>query len=91
MTLCFVIWFFLLWRRQQDRSKFHNEEVHEFYSSPHIWMIKSRKLRWVGHVACVKEERGVQDFGGGNLKGNRLHGSPGHGSEDTVTREAVYT
>jgi hypothetical protein len=32
--------------------KFHNEELHNFYVSPNIVrMIKSRKMRWTGHVA----------------------------------------
>jgi hypothetical protein len=36
----------------------HNEEVHIFYSSPNvIRQIKSRKIRWVGHVARMGEER----------------------------------
>jgi hypothetical protein len=32
--------------------KLHNEELHNFYSSPSIIrMIKSRRMRWAGHVA----------------------------------------
>jgi hypothetical protein len=32
--------------------KLHNEELHNFYSSPSIIrMIKSRRMRWEGHVA----------------------------------------
>jgi hypothetical protein len=32
--------------------KLYNEELHNFYSSPRIIrMIKSRKMRWAGHVA----------------------------------------
>jgi hypothetical protein len=38
--------------------KFHNEELHSFYSSPNIIrVIKSRRIRWVGHVACMGEIR----------------------------------
>jgi hypothetical protein len=34
--------------------KLHNEELHDFYSSPNIIrVIKSRSMRWVGHVACM--------------------------------------
>jgi len=30
------------------------------YSSPNIiWMIKSRRMRWEGHVACMGERRGA--------------------------------
>jgi hypothetical protein len=32
--------------------KLHNEELHNLYSSPSIIrIIKSRRMRWVGHVA----------------------------------------
>jgi hypothetical protein len=37
-----------------------NEELHNFYSSPNIIrMIKSRRMRWAGHVATMEEERNV--------------------------------
>jgi hypothetical protein len=36
----------------------HNEEIHNLYSSPSIIrMIKSRKMRWAGHVARMEETR----------------------------------
>jgi hypothetical protein len=36
--------------------KLHNEELHDFYSSPNIVkVIKTRRMRWVGHVACRGE------------------------------------
>jgi hypothetical protein len=38
------------WRR------LHNEELYALYSLPNIiWVIKSRRMRWAGHVACVKK------------------------------------
>jgi hypothetical protein len=38
--------------------KLHNEELHNLYSSPNIIrMIKSRMMRWAGHVACMKAKR----------------------------------
>ena len=42
------------WRR------FHNEELHSLYRSPNIVrVIKSRILRWTGHVARMEERVGV--------------------------------
>jgi hypothetical protein len=38
--------------------KLHNEELHNFYSSPSIIrMDKSRRMRWAGHVARMGEKR----------------------------------
>jgi hypothetical protein len=48
-------------------TKLHNEELHNLYSSPDIIrQIKSRRMRWAGHVARMGEERKVrlQGFGG---------------------------
>ena len=41
-------------------GRLHNEELNDLYSSPNIvWVIKSRKMRWAGHVGHMGEERGV--------------------------------
>jgi hypothetical protein len=41
-----------------DWIKLHNEELHNLYSSPNrIRMIKSRRMRWAGHVARMGETR----------------------------------
>ena len=40
------------WRR------LHNEELHSLYRSPNtIRVIKSRRLRWAGHIARMEEGR----------------------------------
>ena len=39
--------------------KLLNEELNDLYSSPNIQAIKGRGMRWVGHVACMGESRGV--------------------------------
>ena len=47
-------------------EKIHNKELNDLYSSPNIVrVIKSRKMRWAGHVARMGgEERRTQGFGG---------------------------
>jgi hypothetical protein len=48
--------------REEDRlwRKLHNDELHSLYSSLNIVrVIKSRRIRWAGHVACMGEGRNV--------------------------------
>jgi hypothetical protein len=43
---------------KKEMEKLHNEELRDLYSSPSkIRIIKSRKMRWAGHVACMGENR----------------------------------
>jgi len=59
------------WRR------LHNEELNDLYSSPNIVrVIKSRRMRWVGHVACMGEERGMYRVLVGKPEGRRPLGRP---------------
>jgi hypothetical protein len=40
--------------------KIHNEELHDLYSSPNNFrVIKSKRMRWAGHVVRVGESSGV--------------------------------
>jgi hypothetical protein len=42
----------------EERRKSHNEELHNLYPSPDINRhIKSRQMRWAGHVTHTGEER----------------------------------
>ena len=41
-------------------KRLNNEELNDLYSSPNIvWVIKSRRMSWAGHVAHMGEEGGV--------------------------------
>ena len=43
--------------------KLHNEELNDLYSIPNIvWVVKSRRMRWAGHVARMGEDRGVHSL-----------------------------
>ena len=45
------------------RRRLHNEELHSLYRSPNIVrVIKSRRLRWTGHVARMEEGRSASKF-----------------------------
>jgi hypothetical protein len=40
--------------------KLHNEELNDLYSLPNIVrVVKSRRMRWAGHVANMEEDRGM--------------------------------
>jgi hypothetical protein len=43
--------------------KLHNKELHNLYSSPSIIrIIKSRRMRWAGHVAQMGEKKTLIDY-----------------------------
>jgi hypothetical protein len=59
--------------------KLHNDELHSPYSSPNIVrVIKSRRMRWCGHVARMVEGRGVYRVLVGRPEGERPLGRPRH-------------
>jgi len=59
------------WRR------LHNEELNDLYCSPNIVrVIKSRRMKWAGHVARMGEERKVYRVLVGKPEGRRLLGRP---------------
>jgi hypothetical protein len=74
-------------KREEDGPwrKLHNDELHSLYSSPNIVrVIKSRRMRWMGHVACMEEGRGVYVVLVGRPKGKRPLGRPWCRWEDNI-------
>jgi hypothetical protein len=52
--------------------RLHNEELYALYSSPNIiQVIKSRRMKWAGHVACVADRRGAYSILVGRPSGKR--------------------
>jgi hypothetical protein len=55
--------------------KLHEEELHSFHSSPSIIrIIKSRRMRWAGHVARIVEKRIAYSIFVGKPEGKRSLG-----------------
>jgi len=53
--------------------KLHNEELNDLYCSPNIiHLIESGRMRWAGHVARMRERRGVYRVLVGKPEGKRL-------------------
>jgi hypothetical protein len=68
--------------------KLHNEELNDLYSLPNIVrVVKLRRLRWAGHVACMREERGVHRVLVGKPERKRPLGRPTHRWEDNIKTE----
>jgi hypothetical protein len=66
--------------------KLHNGELHILYSSPDIIrQIKSRRMRWAGHVACTGEERNVYRVLVGKPEGKRPLGRPRRRWKDGIS------
>jgi hypothetical protein len=72
-------------KREEDGSwrKLHNDELHDLYSSPNIVMvIKSRRMRWAGHVARMG--RDAYRVLVGRPEGKRPLGRPRRRWEDNI-------
>jgi hypothetical protein len=69
--------------------KLHNEELHDLYSSPSIIrIIKSRRMRWAGHVARMGEKRTSSDrILVGKPEGKRQLGRPRCRRADNIKME----
>jgi hypothetical protein len=74
-------------KREEDGSwrKLRNDELHDLYSSPNIIrVIKSRRMRWAGHVARMGEGRGAYRVLVGWPEVKRPLGRPRHRWEDNI-------
>jgi len=68
--------------------KLHNEELHGLYSLPNIvWVIKLRKIRWVGNVASMGERRGAYRVLVGKTEGKTPLGRLRNRREDKINMD----
>jgi hypothetical protein len=68
----------------------HNDELHILYSSPNIVrVIKSRRMRWAGHVARMGEGRGVYRVLVGRPESKRPLGRIRHRWEDNIKMDLM--
>jgi hypothetical protein len=77
-------------KREEDGSwrKLHNDELHNLYSSPNIVrVIKSRRMRWAGHVARMGEGRSIYRVLVGRPGGKRPLGRPRRRWEDNSKKD----
>jgi hypothetical protein len=72
--------------------KLHNEEFHNLYSCPAVFrQIKSRQMRWAGHVARMGEERSLCKVLVGKSEGKRPLGRPRRKWEDWIRMDLRET
>jgi len=65
--------------------KLHNEELSDLYSLPNIArVVKSRIMRWAGHVARMGQGRGLHRVLVGKPEGKRPLGRPRRRWEDSI-------
>jgi hypothetical protein len=68
-----------------ESRKLHNEELRDLYSLPNIVrVVKSRIMRWAGHVARMGKGRGVHRVLVGKPEGKRPLGRPRRRWEDNI-------
>jgi len=64
--------------------KLHEEELNDLYSPDILRVIKSRKMRWTGHVARMRERRGGYRVLVGKPEGKIPLGKPRHRWKDSI-------
>jgi hypothetical protein len=69
----------------EEWRRLHNKELYALYSSPNIIrVIKSRRLRWAGHVARMGKRRGAYRVLVGKPEGRRPLERPRRRWEDSI-------
>jgi hypothetical protein len=68
-------------------KRLHNEKLSDLYSSPNIRRMKSRRIRWAGHVAHMKERRGAYMVLMGKREGQKPLGRPRRRWEDNINKD----
>jgi hypothetical protein len=70
----------------------NNEELHDLYSSPSIMrIIKSRRMRWAGHVARMGEQRNAYRLLVAKPEGKRPLGRPRRRWVDNIKIDILDT
>jgi hypothetical protein len=69
-------------------EKIAYDELHSLYSSPNIvWVIKSRRMKWAGHVARMGQGRGICRVLVERLESKRSVGRPRHRWKDNINMD----
>ena len=72
----------------EECRKLHNEELQDQYSSPStVRVIKSKRMRWAGHVVCIWERRGVYRVLVGKPERKRPLGRPRRRWEGNIKKD----
>jgi hypothetical protein len=79
----------IFWPKRDEATgewrRLHNEELNDLYSSPNIIrVIKSRRIRWAGHVARMGEKSSAYRILVGRREGERPLGRPRRRWEDNI-------
>ena len=79
----------IFWPKREELTgewrKLHNEELSDLYSLPNtVRVVKSRRMRWAGHVARMGQGRVVHRVLVGRPEGKRPLGRPRRRWEDNI-------
>jgi hypothetical protein len=68
----------------REWRKLYNEELSDLYLPNIVRVVKSRRMRWAGHVARMGEGRGVHRVLVGKSEGKRPFGRPRRRGDDSI-------